>query len=133
AANTGLPMAKRVFAIRALRGGHFDFTSPVLERILGSHPPPKVEVAAIDSLSAFDEPAAGKVILEHWRGYTPPARKHAVDALLLQTNRIPMLLKAIEEGQVEPSALDGGQRAHFYESPKREIAKKARALLEGTN
>jgi putative membrane-bound dehydrogenase-like protein len=133
AVNTLLPAAKRVFAIRALRGGHFDDAAPALERIVGSHPQPDIEVAAIDSLSAFDEPAAGKVILEHWRGYSPPARKHAVDAMLLQTNRIPLLLKAIENGQVEPSALDSGQRSHFYESANPEIAQTARTLLEGTS
>jgi putative heme-binding domain-containing protein len=34
---------------------------------------------------------------------------------------------------VEPSALDGGARAHLYENSDPEIVKKARAMLQSTN
>ena len=71
--------------------------SPVLQRVIASHPGPDLEAAAIDSLASFDEPAAGKAILDHWRGYSPNGRKHAVDAMIAQNNRVPLLLKAIEE------------------------------------
>ena len=54
-----LPVAKRVIAVRALRGGRFDAVAPVLEKVLATHPPAEVEAAAVDSLAAFDEPAAG--------------------------------------------------------------------------
>jgi putative heme-binding domain-containing protein len=92
-----------------------------------------VEIATVDSLSGFDEPAAAKAILDNWRGFGPPARKHAVDALLAKQDRVPMLLQAIADGQVEPSALDGGARSRLYENPDRAIAQKSHALLESTN
>ncbi|HLJ12914.1 MAG TPA: PVC-type heme-binding CxxCH protein [Bryobacteraceae bacterium] len=133
AVNPNLPQPKRILAIRALRGGHFGTVAPVLEKILQSHPTPDIEAAAVDSLSAFDEPAAGKVILENWRGYSPTAREHAVDALVAQQNRVPMLLKAIEDGQVEPSAVSGSARARLYDETDPAIVKKAHALLESSN
>jgi putative membrane-bound dehydrogenase-like protein len=133
AVNSDLSRAKRVLAIRALGGGHFESVAPVLERILQAHPVTEIEVAAVDSLAAFDEPAAGKAILENWRGFSPPARKHAVDALLAQQNRVPVLLKAIQDGQVEPAALDGGARSRLYENPDPAIAEKSHGLLESTN
>jgi putative heme-binding domain-containing protein len=133
AANATLPDAKRILAVRALRGGHFETVGPVLGKILESHPPPDVEAAAVDSLAAFDERAAGRMILDNWRGFSPPARKRAVDALVSQENRVPMMLKAVEDGQVEPSALDAGARSHLYEYPDPTIAKKARSLLESSN
>ncbi|MGH9628686.1 MAG: DUF7133 domain-containing protein, partial [Bryobacteraceae bacterium] len=128
-----LPVEKRVVAVRALRGGRYEAVAPVLENVITAHPPPEVEAAAVDSLAAFDEPAAGKAILKHWRGFSPTARQHAIAAMLAQKNRVPVLLAAIEGGQVEPSALDAAARSHLYEIPDAEIAKKARRLLESTN
>jgi putative heme-binding domain-containing protein len=129
----GLPTANRVRAVRALRGGHFDAVAPVLEDILQSHPPADVEGAAVDALAAFDEPAAGKIILDRWRGYGPTGRKRAISALLAQRNRIPALLRAVEDGQVERSALDAAARSHLYDDSDAVIAAKARTLLESTN
>ncbi|HZT36794.1 MAG TPA: PVC-type heme-binding CxxCH protein [Bryobacteraceae bacterium] len=133
ALNPGLPQAKRVLAVRALRGGHFDAVRPTLTKVLETHPSPDVEAAAVEALAAFDEPAAGKTILEYWRSYSPPARQRAVEAMLAQQNRIPMLLKAIEDGEVEPAALDAAARSHLYENPDAAIANKAKALLESSN
>jgi putative membrane-bound dehydrogenase-like protein len=133
AAAADLPTASRVRAVRALRGGHFDAVAPVLESILQSHPPAEVEGSAVDALAAFDEPAAGKIILDHWRGYSPTGRKRAVSALLAQRTRIPLLLKAVEEGQVERGALDAAARSHLYDDADSAIASKARSLLESTN
>lgn len=133
ALNSGLSAAKRVIAVRALRGGRLETVSPILTKILQAHPSPDIEVAAVDSLAAFDDAAAGNTILENWRGYSPEGRKHAVSALLAQKNRVPLLLKAIEDGQVERSALDTTARSHLYESRDPAIVKKAKALLESTN
>lgn len=128
-----LPTEKRVTAIRALRGGHFDAVRPVLEKVIQSHPPAEVESAAVDSLAAFDDPAVSKTILGNWRGYSPDARQHAVAAMLGQKNRVPLLLDAVEKGQVEQSALDSTARSHLYDSPDPAIAKRSRQLLESTN
>ena len=133
AAASDLPPALRVRAIGALRGGHYGAVEPVLEKIIQSHGAPEVEAAAVDSLAAFDEPAAGKIILENWRGYSPEGRKHAIAALLGQRDRIPALLQAVEGGQVERPALDAAARAHLYNDPDPAIAAKARSLLESTN
>jgi putative heme-binding domain-containing protein len=133
ALNDTLPVGKRVLAIRALRGGRFENVEPLLKKVIESHAPAEVESAAVDSLAAFDQPEAGRVILAHWRSYGPEARKHAVAALLGQRNRAPMLLKAIEDGQVEPSALDPAARSRLYESSDPEVAKRARTLLESSN
>jgi hypothetical protein len=88
AVSADLSTPKRVLAIRALRGGHYESVAPVLQQVIEMHPAPEVETAAIDSLAAFDEPAAGKAILDRWRGYSPTGRKHAIDGMLAQKNRI---------------------------------------------
>ena len=133
AVDQALPVPKRVLAVRALRGGNFETVAPVLQKVIESHAPAEVESAAVDSLAAFDEPAAGQMILANWRGYSPEGRKHAVTALLAQKSRIPVLLKAIEDGKIEPSALDPAARGRLYESSDPAIVKKAKLLLESSN
>ncbi len=131
ASNASLSAANRVVAIRALRGGRFEAVAPQLQRILEAHPAPEIETASIDSIAAFDDPAAGKIILDNWRGYSPAGRKRAADALLAQKNRVPMLLKAVEDGQVERAGIDAAARSVLYDNSDPAIARKARALLEG--
>jgi putative membrane-bound dehydrogenase-like protein len=128
-----LPIADRVQAIRALRGGRFEIAEPVLRKVIESHSPAEVESAAVDSLAAFDEPQVARAILTHWRSYSPEGRRHAVAALLAQRNRVPTLLKAIQDGQIEPSALDPATRSRLYESSDPSIARTARTLLESSN
>ena len=111
----------------------FRWRSAVLERILHSHPAPEVEASSVDALAAFDESAAGRMILDNWRGYGPDGRKRAISAMLAQRNRIRALLKAVEDGQVERSALDASVRSHLYDDPDPAISAKARSLLESTN
>ena len=125
-----LPVVARARAVRALRGGRFDQVAPVLEGLIASHPPAEVEAAAVDALAAFDEGPAGRIILAHWRGYGPDGRKHAVTAMLAQRDRIPLLLDAVEKGEVERAALDAAARSHLYDDADPAIAAKARKLLE---
>jgi putative membrane-bound dehydrogenase-like protein len=133
AVNPDLAPAKRILAIRALRGGHFEAVSPVLEKVLQAHAAPEIEVAAVNSLAAFDEPAAGKLILSNWRGYSPAGRNAAVSALLTQKNRVPILLEGIGGGTIERSAIDAAAAARLYDNADPAIAKKARALLENAD
>jgi putative membrane-bound dehydrogenase-like protein len=129
----GVPKKKRILAIRALRGGHFNTVAPTLEQVLQSLPLPDVEAAAIDSLAVFDDPRAGQIILKHWSTFTHDGRDHALDALVLQKNRVPLLLKAIENAQVKPSDLDPSVRSHLYENPDPAIVQRFRVLLAGTD
>jgi putative membrane-bound dehydrogenase-like protein len=129
----GVPKAKQILAIRALRGGHFNTVAPTLEQVLQSLPLPDVEAAAIDSLAVFENPEVGQIIVKHWSTFTHDGRDHALDALVLQKNRVPLLLKAIESGQVKPSALDPSVRTHLYENPDPAIVKRSRALLASTS
>lgn len=126
-----LPVTRRAAAIRALRGGHFPDVAPVLRQVLESHAPPEIQAAAVESLAAFDDPSIGPTLIAHWKSYSPDARKKALDALLNQRERVPLLLKAIEDHQMEAAALDVAARARLYEHPDGQIAQRARRLLQG--
>ncbi len=128
AAAPGLAPPARVRAIRALRGGQYADVSGVLAKILDSNPPSEIQAAAIDSLAAFNSPAVTPLLLSHWRAYSPDARARTVASLLATKDRTEALLKALEDSQVEPAALDIAARARLSE-----LGDRAKKLLKDSS
>jgi len=129
-AATDLPVARRAAAIRALRSGQFAGVQPVLSKILGSNPPVDIQTAAIECLSAFNDPAVAQVLLADWKTYRPEGRKDVIAALLNQHQRLPVLLKAVEDGQIEAAAVDIPARSRLMDDSDRAIAQRARKLFQ---
>jgi len=123
--DAAVPVRRRVVAIRALRGGQFSQASAVVKKVLESNAPPELQTAAVETLAAFDDPTVGPILLQHWRGYSPPARVKVIAAMLSVKPRTPILLKALEDGQVEVAALDVAARTRLLEQGDR-----ARRLLQ---
>ena len=76
-------------------------------------------------MAAFDDPSVAPALLQYWRGYSPAARVKVIAAMLSVQPRVPVLLKALEEGQVEIAALDVAARTRLLEQGDR-----ARRLLQ---
>jgi putative membrane-bound dehydrogenase-like protein len=133
AVNPAVPKGRRILAIGALRGGHFNTVAPTLDHIIQSLPLPDVEAASVDALASFSDPAVGTILLNRWSTLTHDGQQHALEALVAQQNRVPLLLKAIENGQVKPSALDPSVRSRLFENPKAAVVDESRKLLASTN
>ncbi|HWB95623.1 MAG TPA: HEAT repeat domain-containing protein, partial [Bryobacteraceae bacterium] len=125
-----LPIERRVLAVRALRGGSFSTTAPLITRLLATHPQSELQSAAVDTLSSYDDQAVGPMLLDNWKTFAPEARKKTVDALLNHKERVPMLLKALRDKQIESSFLDLPQRARLISNPDATVAKEARQLIQ---
>ena len=129
AASAQLPLARRAVAIRALRGGRFSQAGPTLRRVLESHAPPELQVAAVESLAEFDDPAAASTLLDFWPAYSPEARAKALAALLNHRGRVGALLDSLDARRIEASTLDVAARARLLEYPEAAIAERARRLF----
>ncbi|PYV92638.1 MAG: hypothetical protein DMG05_03915 [Acidobacteria bacterium] len=127
---TDLNVSQRAKAISALRSGPYASVGPVLRRILESHAPPELQVAAVESLAAFDNPTIAPTLLAYWRSYTPEGRKKAIEALLKQRERVPVLIKALEEQQIELNAIDTAARGHLLQDSDPAIAQRAQRLFQ---
>ena len=123
--DAAVPLRRRAVAIRALRGGQFSQASAVAKKVLESNAPPELQTAAVETLAAFDDSSVGPTLLQYWRGYSPPARVKVIAAMLSVKPRTPILLKALEDGQVEVAALDVAARTRLLEQGDR-----ARRLLQ---
>ena len=125
-----LSLPNRAAAVRALRGGQLPAVKPILDQILASNPPPELQVAAVMSLASFHDPAVAGALIGNWKTYGPDARKQAVAALLSQRDRVPLLLKAIEDHQVDMPAIDVAARSRLMDDPDPALAQRAKSLFQ---
>jgi putative heme-binding domain-containing protein len=130
AAAPQLPVGHRAAATRALRGGQLDAVKPILEQILASNPPPELQTAAVECLASFNDPSIAPGLLNHWKTFSPEARKVVVAVLLNQRQRVSVLLKAIEDQQVELAAVDTAARSRLMDDSDHDIARRARRLFQ---
>jgi putative membrane-bound dehydrogenase-like protein len=128
-----LPARTRLTAILALRGGRYSVVEPVLRRILDLHQESRIEAAAIGSLAAFDDPKIGTTLLADWKSYGPEARTQVVAALLNRRDRIPVLLTALEKGQIEVASIEIVARTRLMEDSDSSIANRAKAMFQNQN
>ncbi len=129
ALSPALPVSARAGAIRLLRGGAFSAAGPVLRKFIDPKEPPELQTAAIETLAGFDDPSIGPLLLDNWRSYSPEVRTKALQALLGHRGRVPLVLKALEEGRVERAALDFGARDRLLENPDPAVRERARRML----
>src|SRR5262249_20148377 len=83
-----------------------------------------------DSLAAFDDPAIAPILFGHFKSLSPEARRKAVDALVKRRERVPALIKALEEQQIELSAIETPVRARLLEDPESSVAQRASRLFQ---
>ncbi|MDX2032685.1 MAG: HEAT repeat domain-containing protein [Blastocatellia bacterium] len=128
--NASLPAAKRVTAVRALRGGQFAAVAPILRKLLEQPDQPELQLAAIDSLSSFDDASIAASLLAPWKGFTPEVRQQALSALMTERERMKAALKALEDGRIERTMFDPSMRAKLYDHPEPAVADRARAFFK---
>ncbi len=128
--NAGLSSKQRAIAIRAMRGGQFPAVAPILQKFLPLQDSPELQIAAIESLSSFEDPNIAATLLSSWKNYTPEIRQKAIGALLSERNRMKALMKALENGQVERTMADPAMQARLYDHPDKEVAERARQFFK---
>src|SRR5262245_3671739 len=128
--NANLPVKQRVIAVRALRGGQYSTVAPVLQKFLPLQEAPELQIAAIESLSSFDDPNIAATLLASWKNYTPDVRQKVLTALLSERGRMKALMKALEDGQVERTMADPAVQARLYDHPDKEVVERARQFFK---
>ena len=129
----GLPLPHRAAAVRALRGGQLAAVKPILDQVLASNPPPELQVAAVMCLASFPDASVAPLLIGNWKTYGPDARKQVIAALLSQRDRVPVLLKAIEDHQVDMPAVDIAARSRLMDDADPSIAQRARNLFQNAS
>jgi HEAT repeat protein len=94
----------RYDALRILGADEYDRSGEQLKKYL-TDDDAELQMGAIGGLSDMESPAAAEAILSFFSKYNDENRKLAIDAMLRSDARRAMLKRAVDSGQVPPSAL----------------------------
>ena len=102
---------------------------PLLKSLVDPKEPEALQAAAIRAIGKIPGDGIGTYLVEQWRVMTSSVRNEAADALLRDPGRTRMLVKAIENDQVQPWALQFRQRLGLLMNEDEQIRENSRKLL----
>jgi putative heme-binding domain-containing protein len=91
---------------------------------------PELAAGFVSAVSSSDAPEAGRAIIDRWGSATPSAREAAIRVLLSRPEWTRAMLNGIERGDLQFSDLSLDQRQGLANHPNRQLARRARTLLE---
>lgn len=120
---------QQIQSARILRLASFEKAAETLGSLLSGLRPEDLQIAALESLSFLDRPEGGEMIIESWSGLAPSAKARAIDLFFSRSDRVLMLLEAIEAEKVPGNILDSQRRSILlsYSDPK--VVEKAKTLF----
>jgi putative membrane-bound dehydrogenase-like protein len=101
AANTGLPAAPRVEAVRQIGTLKVKEAVPLLLNVLRKDAEVSVRCEAARSLAAFDAPTLAADILSTWKDYPRPVRADVVNTLSVRKEWAKALLTAMADKKID--------------------------------
>jgi len=90
---------------------------------------PALQAAAVETLSRHDDPQVVRDCLDIWPLLAPTARTRAVTALLSRASRVPVILDAIQNGQISPVDLSAAQKNFLRTYPLPAVSQRASQLF----
>ena len=123
--------ADRAAAVQNMALAPFAQALPVLTLALDSKQPHSVQLAAVDTLSKFDDPAVARLLMAQWSQYTPGVRTAAVEALFARPQRATALLEAVKAKQISATQLDPARLQVLAKSRQESVARLAAEVLQG--
>jgi putative membrane-bound dehydrogenase-like protein len=130
AAHDAAPESQRVPAIQLLAHTSYDEAAKLLLGLFDPDQPEAVRLAALATLTRFNDAAVGIDLTRRWDSLTPRLRAEALAALLARPDRATTLLQAIESGAIRPSALDSTQVRFLRNHGDKAVRELAAKVLE---
>lgn len=104
----------------------FDRAWPAMQRLLGAGEPEALQKSVLEVAGRFRDDAVTRALVEVFPRLSPGLRTAAVDALFLRRERSPLILDAVERGDLNPGDLNAVQIQRLCLS--KDEAEKARAI-----
>ena len=131
ALNTELKIEERVAAIRDLQLASWQDTSEVLEELLSLQQSPEVRGAVLATLGGFNTPAAGRLMIENWAGFSPTLRRQAAEVLLSRKEWVHQLLESVEEKKINRADIGPARITLLKQHPDAKIRERVSAVFTG--
>jgi putative membrane-bound dehydrogenase-like protein len=120
--------AERVAALASLAGAPAAELA-ALRDLLGAKQPLDVQLAAATVLAATEDTAIVQALFKGWKSYSPRLQTAILDVVCSRTDRLVLVLDAIEKRQIEPGSLPALRQTQFRESRDPGIRRRAKSLL----
>lgn len=129
AKNKQLQEAKRACAIDFLALRNPEEYAGWLKTLISPQEPLQVQLAALNALKIIPGMDASRYLLGKWSSLSPGVRTAAVYALMMNEERIALLLKSIEMGRVNLSDINWSQSVRLRSLGNMELRMWARELF----
>jgi putative heme-binding domain-containing protein len=123
------PTDKRVESINFLAVGNPAPHADLLQKLIAANEESSVQIAALRTLGAIPGTAVSQHLLKQWQNLTPEIQNEAINTFLADTQRIALLLNAIETGNVQPSSVGWQRSVGLMAQSDLKLRDKARRLL----
>jgi putative membrane-bound dehydrogenase-like protein len=100
-----------------------------LQSLFVATEPQELQLAALDALNTYREPAVAEIIVKAWKTFTPALRDKAALVLLSRTDRIPVLLAALESCVIPKTQLSAASRATLARNKSADIPVRVAKLF----
>jgi putative membrane-bound dehydrogenase-like protein len=114
-------------ALASMRG--LEDLKPSLTSSLQPTRPPELQLAALEALGSYREPAVADILIDAWPKMTPTLREKATTLLLSRTDRIAKLLDAIEAKKISPAQLSVAAKATLGRQKTPALAERIAKLI----
>lgn len=120
---------KRAEAIEFIGIGDPAPYSGELKKYIVPSEEPLVQAAALHTLSKVKGTAISEYAIQQWALLTPEIRNEAVNTFMVDSQRMAMLIDAMEKDKIKPESVDFGTSVQIMLSGNDDIRNRARALF----
>jgi len=127
------PQGQRLAAVALLGEADGREVASLLLDLLTPTEPTDVQTAAVRAYGKLQDPELMKalVVRKKWRAFLPPVREAVLTVLMSQRRNFPVLLDALERGDIPPWCIEPGRRNQLMQHSDEVIKKRAVAVFKG--
>jgi putative membrane-bound dehydrogenase-like protein len=127
--DTTLSDEKRADAIDFLSLGDPSTHASLLEKLLTPQERPTIQLAAIRTLSRIPTNDVSEYLIQQWPVLTTEIRESAIGVLMQKPERIPLLINALEKGEILTSSVSFDRSVRLMQQKDESLRKRARKLF----
>lgn len=125
-----LPITTRVQATRVLGLGTFENFQKVALPLIDNRQPQELQLAALDTIAKFSDPAIGNLLTEAWPQLGPRMRTAAVELLFSRTAWLVALLDAVEADRIALAELGPARMQMLAARKEPELSERYRKFAK---
>lgn len=120
---------RKVIAVRVLAAEPLTSSQVHFQNFLRPSQSSELQLAALEALGTYREPAVADMLIDAWPKLTPTLRDKATTILLSRTDRIAKLLDAIEAKKITPAQLSVAAKATLGRQKTPALAERMAKLI----